>query len=198
MIEQEIREDSRTGKDKTTAIDHNYIESGEYRRKFDNISDNPLLNRNLYQSAKRMLIHRTGTDFEDMYWFDGDSGKEFASVTDMKVPSIVRYSPEFMKKHKNIHNKVTIHNHPKSMPPSMGDFESAFRNDYSLGIIAAHDGTVYIYKNLTKPQPELYDSISSNLRAMGYSEFSVEIMTLDEMMSRGVLEYRKVKKNEQL
>jgi hypothetical protein len=139
-----------------------------------------------------MLNHRSGTDFEDMYWFDGDSGKEFASVTDMKIPSVVKYSPDFMKKYQGIKNKVTIHNHPRSMPPSIGDFESSYRNGYSLGVIATHDGTVYIYRNVTEPQPELYESISSIFRAMGYSEFSTEIMTLDEMMSRGVLEYRKV------
>ncbi|MDR0903123.1 MAG: hypothetical protein LBM59_00640 [Ruminococcus sp.] len=192
MIEQEIREDSRYGKDKSTAIDHNYIDSGEYRRKFDNISDNKELNKNLYQRAKKMLNHRSGTDFEDMYWFDENTGKEFTSITNMSIPSVVKYSPDFMKKYHDIKNKVTIHNHPRSMPPSMGDFESAYRNGYSFGVIAAHDGTVYIYRNLTKPQAELYDSITSNLRAMGYSEFGVEVMALEEMADRGILVFKEV------
>jgi hypothetical protein len=192
MIEQEIREDSRYGKDKSTAIDHNYIDSGEYRRKFDNITDNKELNRNLYLSAKKMLNHRTGTDFEDMYWFDGDNGKEFASKTDMKTPSVVKYSPDYMKKFQDIKNKVTIHNHPRSMPPSIGDFQSAFDNGYSNGVIAAHDGSVYTYKIILEPQPELYKTLTADYKAMGFSDITAEQKALDEMMSRGYIYYRKV------
>jgi hypothetical protein len=195
VIEQEDREESRYGKDKTKTIDHTYIESGAYRRKFDNISNNKELNKNLYQSAKKMLFHRSGTDFEDMYWFDGDTGKEFASITDMQKPSKVDYTPEFVSRHKDIHNKVTIHNHPRSMPPSMGDFQSAYDNGYALGIIAAHDGTVYTYRNIIDPQPELYTTLTADYKSMGFSDFTAEQKALDEMMSRGYLEYREVNTN---
>jgi hypothetical protein len=191
--EQEDKEESRYGKDKTTAVDHNYIDSGEYRRKFDSISNNKELNRNLYQSAKLMLNHRSGTDFEDMYWFNGDSGKEFAAKTDMKTPSVVRYSPNFMKKYQGIKNKVTIHNHPRSMPPSIGDFESAFNNSYSLGVIACHDGTVYVYRNIFSPQVDLYETLTDGFKSIGYSEFTSEKLTLEEMVNRGLLIFREVK-----
>ena len=60
-------EEQRYGKNKQTAINHKYIESGSYQKKFDFISSNVELNRLLYKLAKRMLKHRSGTMYEDMY-----------------------------------------------------------------------------------------------------------------------------------
>jgi hypothetical protein len=193
MIEQEIREDSRYGRDKSTAINHTYIDSGEYRRKYDNISDNIELNRNLYQSAKKMLNHRSGTDFEDMYWFDGNTGKEFTSIIDMTEPSVVKYSPDFLKKYRNINFKITIHNHPRSTPPSIGDFQSAYRNGYSEGIIACHDGKIFAYSNIKEPTKDIYDVLINEFMAAGYSEYTAQIKTLNEMSNRGLLRFREVK-----
>lgn len=45
----------RQGRNKDTAINHAYIDSGEYRKKFDHISDSDELNRLIYQLAKKML-----------------------------------------------------------------------------------------------------------------------------------------------
>ena len=50
------------------------IESGEYKRKFDNATDNPNVNKSLYICAKNALKHRSGTELEDMYWLDSESG----------------------------------------------------------------------------------------------------------------------------
>ena len=66
-------EEQRYGRNKNTQINHSYINSSEYRRKFDNITDSPELNRLIYQKAKEMLIHRSGTLIEDMCWIDADS-----------------------------------------------------------------------------------------------------------------------------
>jgi hypothetical protein len=139
-----------------------------------------------------MLIHRSGTDFEDMYWFDGSTGKEFTSITDMSIPSVVKYSPDFMKKYQDIKNKVTIHNHPRSMPPSIGDFESAYRNGYSLGVVVTHDGTVYIYGNFTVPSTEIYNTLVDTFKSMNFSEFTSEKKALEEMADRGIIVYKEV------
>lgn len=193
MVETEDREESRYGRDKSTAIDHKYINSGEYRRKFDNLTDNIVLNRNLYQSAKKMLVHRSGTDFEDMYWLDGSTGKVFNSITNMNVTSRVVYPQNYMDKHRDIINKVTIHNHPRSMPPSIGDYESAYRNGYSNGVVVCHNGTVYLYKNLTEPSKEVYDTFMNRLLLIGYSDFTASMKTLEEMNARKLLLFREVK-----
>lgn len=46
----------RYGRNKDTLVNKSYIESGEYRRKFDNITDNPDVNRTLYQCAKEVFV----------------------------------------------------------------------------------------------------------------------------------------------
>ena len=65
-------EEQRKGRNKETTVDHTYIDSGEYKRKFDAISNNKKLSRILYGIAKSMLFHCSGTKYEDMYWIDLD------------------------------------------------------------------------------------------------------------------------------
>ena len=72
-MDSELQEKQRYGRNKETIINHSFINSGEYRKKFDEISDDKELNRKIYQIAKKMLMHRSGTLLEDMYWIDIDS-----------------------------------------------------------------------------------------------------------------------------
>lgn len=60
-MKRELQEGQRYGRNKDTSINHAYINSGEYRKKFDVISNNNELNRKVYQLAKKMLEHRSGT-----------------------------------------------------------------------------------------------------------------------------------------
>ena len=48
----------RYGRNKSTLVNSTYISSGEYRNKFDKITDNKDVNRALYIKAKEMLLHR--------------------------------------------------------------------------------------------------------------------------------------------
>lgn len=63
-------EEQRIGRNKETIVNNAYINSGEYKRKYDFISNNKELSRILYKLAKDMLEHRSGTEYEDMYWID--------------------------------------------------------------------------------------------------------------------------------
>ena len=72
MIKYEM-EFQRIGRNKSTQINNSYINGGTYRKKFDLLSDSIELNRLVYRLAKRMLEHRTGTEYEDMYWIDMDT-----------------------------------------------------------------------------------------------------------------------------
>ena len=47
-------EEQRYGRNKDTIINRTYINSGDYRKKFDRISSSPKLNRLLYQLSKKM------------------------------------------------------------------------------------------------------------------------------------------------
>jgi hypothetical protein len=74
----ETFESQRYGRNKKTQIDKSYINSGNYRRKFDGISNNPELNKKLYELSKEMLQHRSGTLYEDMYWLNPDTSEIIA------------------------------------------------------------------------------------------------------------------------
>lgn len=82
----------RYGRNKNTLINHSYIESGEYRRKFDKLTDNSEVNKTLYNCAKAALNHRSGTEFEDMYWIDGDTGNVLYSITNSAEKRTIAYT----------------------------------------------------------------------------------------------------------
>ena len=75
-------ENQRYGRNKSTLVNKTYVDSGEYKRKYDSATDNKEVNKSLYDCAKKALKHRSGTAFEDMYWIDGETGRVMLSVTD--------------------------------------------------------------------------------------------------------------------
>lgn len=143
-----FKEEQRYGRNKETLVNHSYIESGEYRKKFDKISDNAELNKLLYQLAKKMLTHRSGTLYEDMYWIDPDTLEIVASETNCKLEQRIIYSEATKRAIRGKEGLLTIHTHPNSFPPSLEDFNSNFKNKNGDGIIFCHDGKVYLYSAL--------------------------------------------------
>ena len=51
-------EAQRKGRDKTTTINRTYINSGEYRRKYDCITNNVELGRLMYKEVKKKTINK--------------------------------------------------------------------------------------------------------------------------------------------
>ena len=121
----------RAGRNKKTQINNAYINSGEYRKKFDMLSDSKQLNRLVYQLAKKMLEHRAGTDYEDMYWIDIDTLAVVAEEVTSTVSKKIIYSDKTLKvveEYKRDPQKrlLTLHTHPSSFPPSIPDFNANF------------------------------------------------------------------------
>ena len=153
------REEQRYGRNKDTVINHAYIHSGEYRKKFDKISDNKKLNKLLYQLAKTMLEHRSGTLYEDMYWIDAETATIVAKEIECKKEREIIYSENTMEKVKKNRGLVTIHTHPSSFLPSYEDLMSNYVHGYSLGIVCGHNGKVYVYTANEEFFEEHYNSI---------------------------------------
>lgn len=174
-------ENQRYGRNKVTLVNKTYIESGEYKRKFDNISENKAVNKTLYDCAKAALKHRSGTKFEDMYWIDGNTGEIIASALNEKETSGVAKSKRRNKVLARYGNIYAIHSHPASMPPSATDFNCFFEQGYSKAFVACHDGTLYSYTSEQEVSIELYNLYVSKFASNGYSEKEAQLKALAKL-----------------
>lgn len=86
-----------------------------YRNKFDKITDNKDVNRALYIKAKEMLLHRSGTLYEDMYWFDADTGQVIAKEVNSFEEEQILYSESINRAIEGRSNVIAVHTHPCSM-----------------------------------------------------------------------------------
>lgn len=185
MVYKEI-EEQRPGRDKQTTINHTYINGGEYRKKYDNISDSPQLNRLLYQLGKKMLEHRSGTRFEDMYWIDLDTYDIVAQELNSNIVEEIEYSDrtkDIINKYKNDPEKrlLTIHSHPNSWPPSHADFLSNYQNDYNIGLIVCHDGKIFMYSAKQEISEALYNLVVAKYLNQGYNDYKALVYALKEI-----------------
>ena len=111
-----IREDEeqRYGRDKSTIVNQSYIEGGEYRRKFDELTKSPKLNRLIYNMAKKMLFHRSGTKFEDMCWIDMETEKVICCKFNEHITQTIQMTDTISKKLSKYNQIIPIHTHPSS------------------------------------------------------------------------------------
>lgn len=182
----------RYGRNKETLINKTYIESGEYRRKFDNATDNPKVNKTLYECAKKALKHRSGTVLEDMYWIDGDTGEILFFVINSAKEREINYTVKLNNIVKNYDNIITIHTHPGSMPPSVEDLNSCHIHGYSCGYIACHNGKLFKYSSKQHVPAKLYVLYVGNYLDDGYDEFEAQSKALDKIKKSYVIEWEEV------
>ena len=185
-------ESQRNGRNKETIINKAYIESGEYRKKFDLITSNKDLNRLLYNCAKQMLYHRSGTLLEDMYWIDADEVCVVAQEVNQTISSKVVYSNSTKRKIKTKRNLITIHTHPSSYPPSIEDLNSNNLNKYSFGIVCCHDGKVFAYKSESYISPSYYKKEVEEFLKAGYNNFEAQMNALKKMRKHFKIEVSEV------
>lgn len=168
----------RYGRNKNTLVNKTYIDSGEYRRKFDNATENASVNKTLYDSAKAALKHRSGTLYEDMYWIDGNSGKVVFSVTDSTLEEGIPNTDSIKRHVKSSGNIITLHSHPGSMPPSASDLNSNFFNNYKMGFVACHNGVVFGYTSNEEISETLYTMYINKFLNDGFDDFTAQMKTL--------------------
>lgn len=185
-------ENQRYGRNKGTIVDKTYIDSGEYRRKFDKLTDNHDINKSLYDCAKTALKHRSGTELEDMYWFDSISGKIIAQETDSTDKRAIIYSDNTRKAVKNNTNLIALHTHPSSMPPSAADFNSCFRNNYKIGFIACHDGKLFAYTSNEEISESLYEMYIKVGLLDGLSEYDAQLSALNKLRAICKIDFKEV------
>lgn len=196
LIQDAENEEQRKGRNKQTQVNRTYINSGEYRKKFDLISNSSELNRLLYRLSKQMLLHRTGTKYEDMYWIDIDEIKVVASELESTVEESITYSEttrNFVRKLIETDlNILTIHTHPNSFPPSINDIISNFVNGYQIGIVICHDGTIYMYSANEEIDPDYYHLLVAKHLKSGYNEKKAQKYALEELRRKFQFAFKEV------
>lgn len=109
--------------------------------------------------ATQMLRHRSGTLQEDLALLDRRTG-ETKYLFDSSISNdAVDHYPAAMKAlmaESPRNSLAVIHSHPRSVPPSSNDLvalQRSHNNSTAYGIIAGHDGTMFVYTKATKPLP---------------------------------------------
>ena len=185
-------EQQRKGRNKNTIIDYNYISSNRYRKKFDYISNDKKLNKLLYKIAKKMLLHRSGTEYEDMYWIDLINGKIVCKITDSKYKKKILYTTTIKKMIKKSENLLTIHTHPDSFPPSIDDINSNYDHNYEIGIVVCHDGRVYMYSAEERINVNYYKLTVEDYLKNGYNEDTAQMEALKELQKKFSIYFKEV------
>jgi hypothetical protein len=186
-------ERQRYGRSRETAINHSYINSGDYRKKFDYISLSPKMNRLLYRLSKKILEHRSGTEFEDMYWIDPENVMIVAEETGSRSKGKIEYSEKLISKIKKYNNLITIHSHPNSFPPSINDLNSNYYNHYDIGIIVCHDGKIFMYSSKQAINEDYYKLTIEKYLKSGYNEYEAQMFALEKLQEKFDIEVKEVK-----
>ena len=154
-------------------VDLDFINSDEFKSKFDNLTDDPKVNQQLRKYAIAMLTHRTGTDGEDSYIFDsagnvvnksfGNSNKLEVSVSSERVGELIsEYGRGTM---------IGMHNHPTNVPPTGSDYTASGFRGYNFGIVVTHDGNIYKYSHGNRPfLQHLFDKNVEDIIKNGYTD----------------------------
>ena len=192
-FELEEIEDQRDGRNKATAINTTYIDSGEYRRKFDAITADSELNKLLYSCAKEMLYHRSGTEYEDMYWFDAQNKSSLCSKLDELIPGEIRHTKRIDNLIKRCPYVIAMHTHPHSMPPSPEDFNTYLKSGYSMGIVLCHNGTIYIYHAYEHIDVHLWAAYVAEYAKKNYKSDQAQLETLKKFQKNRIIDLKEIK-----
>lgn len=84
-----------------------------------------------------------------LYWIDYDECEVVAKEIDSRIERKILYSDatkRIIETYKNSLDKtlITIHFHPSSFPPSIDDFMANYDNDYTLGLVVCHNGSIFV------------------------------------------------------
>ncbi len=169
---RESEESKKKYKYADTVVKKSLLTSSEYRKKFNQVSGNSKVNRRAWNISKDMLNHRSGTRFEDLAFINVVNG-QYAVNKGYDVESKAKMNKPMKQllEESESGTIIAIHNHPGSSVPSIPDIRVCIQRGYKKGIIACHDGKVYIYSVDSKKYNEpIAMSALDRLEKKGYTE----------------------------
>ncbi len=130
-------------------VDLKTIKGPTYSKKFQQLTQNTNVNMALRKYAMAMLTHRNGTDGEDLYVISSKTGKLLLSKTTGTNELGIELSKneiDSLKLYAKKEGIIGIHNHPTNLLPTGSDFVAAGARGYDFGMVATHNGRVFVYK----------------------------------------------------
>lgn len=128
----------------------------------------------------RILRHRSGTEFEDLYAYDITTGERLGSKVNSKIAKAVYPNAKMKAKMQQArelgHEIAVVHNHPGSTAPSFSDIEALVTSGSKFGCIACHDGSMIRYEIVSEPaggyslDEKTYNRICQTCERKGYFE----------------------------
>lgn len=167
----------------------------EFGKKFNQLTNDSATNDALRKYAKAMLIHRNGTDGEDLYIISKKSGKKLFSKTNGNNILGVELNREEIELIRQMPLKIGIHNHPTNILPTGSDFVVAGYRKYDFGLVITHDLKVFQYKVGNRPFPATYlDNKVDKYMGKNYNLPILEAQrkALDELSEEGLIEWREI------
>ena len=164
-------------------VDLKYINSDEYKRKFNGITGNPKVDKQLHSQAVAQLTHRNGTYGEDLTLINAETGNIEGRQSKSLSENGVEYNNSLNKavEHNPPYSLISIHNHPTNNPPTGSDLVSNGSRKYKLGVVVTHNGRVFTYKAGNTPfLANSFDNIVDKNRSKGYNEYEAIVETLKQ------------------
>ncbi len=171
------------------------ISSVEYRKRIEKLSDNPKVVDAIEVRAKWALNNRDGLKTEELYAINLDTGEEIASVLGQQIDFGIKRTKAFTMRLDTAdsagNNILLIHNHPRGLPPSLGDINALMRNKNISGITVGHDGSLYHY---TRPKKTISDDdFNIALKHFsGYTEITAMEKTLELLSKKYGFKFEKL------
>ena len=141
------------------AVDWSVIQSEVYSKKFSKISSDEKVAASIEVRAKWALNNRDGKKSEELYAVSLNDGREVSRITDQNYDSAVKRTSKFTRELNSADESgekiLLLHNHPRGLPPSIGDINILLQNQNVSGITVGHNGSIYRY---TRPKKEISQS----------------------------------------
>lgn len=136
------------------AVDMGKVMSAGYKAKVSRVVGKDAAD-GVHASIRRILKHRDGTNGEDLYAIDLATGRTITSCVNSTVGSTVAPPAKFGEKVEAAigdgRRVALLHNHPRSGVPSAADLLTVGGKGCDMGIIAAHDGSIYTFEKASEP-----------------------------------------------
>lgn len=162
-----------------------FINTSGYRQTFENLDESTEVKRTAYQASKKMLKHRSQTNYEDLTFIDSKTGKSLTrNDYDVEHEVVPTKRMKSMVEKSEPYSIIAIHNHPNSSTPSIVDINTAFEKKYKYGVIACHNGYVFKYSVLGEYNAVNVDFGLEKINRLLYNTDGINMDKLNEQLEK--------------